>query len=73
VLSPLTGIFLSAGITFTGPPPAAAPSPAGPLRLAEAVQIVGDRHDLSALVWLRPQGGRLMTRVVEGASTRSTW
>lgn len=70
VLSPLTGLLIAWGITFTPPRPAA---PAGqpqqqaqPLRLAEAVRIVGRSHDLSALVWLRPQGGSLLARLVEG-------
>lgn len=65
VLSPLTGLFLSFGITFTGSPPAAA-APGAPLTLTEAVQILGKDHDLSALVWLRPQGGRMLARIVEG-------
>ncbi|MFO0987945.1 MAG: PepSY-associated TM helix domain-containing protein [Alphaproteobacteria bacterium] len=62
VLSPLTGIFIAAGVTFTGPPPAAAPGPAP--RLAEAVRVLGAQHDLSGLVWLRPQGGRLLARLI---------
>ncbi len=67
VLSPLTGIFLAAGITFMGPPAA----PAGPApRLAEAVRVLGAQHDLSGLVWLRPQGGRLMARLVENGEYR---
>jgi uncharacterized iron-regulated membrane protein len=66
VLSPLTGLFLAAGVTFAGPPSATALSQGGPLRLGDAVHIVGERHDLSALVWMRPQGGRLLVRLVEG-------
>lgn len=65
-LSPLTGLFLSASISFTGPPPPAASSQGGPLRLAEAVGIVGAKHDLSGLVWMRPLGGRMVARVAEG-------
>ncbi len=69
VLSPLTGLFIAAGITFTGAPPAA-PARAAPIALSEAVRIVGERHDLSALVWIRPQGGRLLARLAEdGAHT----
>jgi uncharacterized iron-regulated membrane protein len=70
VLSPLTGLFLAAGVTFTSPPPPAAPTQGAPLRLAEAVRIVGERHDLSKLVWMRPQGGRLLARLVEGGEYR---
>jgi uncharacterized iron-regulated membrane protein len=66
VLSPLTGLLLAAGVTFARPPPAAASAQGAPLRLAEAVRIVGERHDLSTLVWMRPQGGRLLVRLVQG-------
>lgn len=68
VLSPLTGLFIAAGITFTGPPPAAAAGPAP--RLMEAVHVLGAQRDLSGLVWLRPQGGRLMARIVENGEYR---
>ena len=70
VLSPLTGLFLAAGITFASPPPAAASAQGAPLRLAEAVRIVGESHDLSTLVWMRPQGGRLLARLVDGGEYR---
>jgi uncharacterized iron-regulated membrane protein len=66
VLSPLTGLLLAAGVTFATRPPAAASAQGAPLRLAEAVRIVGERHDLSTLVWMRPQGGRLLVRLVQG-------
>ena len=68
-LSPLTGILIAYGIGFaTGAAKPAAQ--AGPLPLAEAVRVVGARHDLSALVWLRPQGGRTLARLVEGGEVR---
>jgi PepSY-associated TM region len=67
VLSPLTGLFMSANITFTGPPVASA---APPLGLAEAVRIVAETRDLSTLVWLRPQGGRVLARLVEDGEYR---
>lgn len=67
VLSPLTGLFIAANVSFTSPPPpAAAAGAAAPPTLAEAVRIAGERHDLSGLVWLRPQGNRLLLRLVEG-------
>ena len=69
VLSPLTGLLLSFGITFTSPP-AAAPAQGGPIALKEAVQFVGKDHDLSSLVWLRPLGGRLAVRLVEDGEFR---
>lgn len=71
VLSPLTGLFIAWGITFQSPRPAgggAEKTP--PLRLAEAVQIVGRSHDLSGLVWIRPQGGGMAARIVEGGEYR---
>jgi PepSY-associated transmembrane protein len=69
ILSPLTGLLLAYGITFTSPP---AESRAGgaPLALTEAVRIVGKDHDLSSLVWMRPLGGRLAARLVEDGEFR---
>ncbi len=68
VLSPLTGLFLAFGISFAGPPPELPQGP--PLNLREAVESLGADHDLSALVWLRPQGGRYLARIVEGGEYR---
>lgn len=70
VLSPLTGLFLSFGITFTGSPPVTAGAPGAPMTLLQAVQVLGKDRDLSALVWLRPQGGRILARLVEGGEYR---
>jgi len=69
VLSPLTGLFLAAGITFTSTPTASGATGA-PLKLAEAIQIVGRDHDLSSLVWIRPMGGRVMARLAEDGEFR---
>lgn len=71
ILSPLTGIFLAAGITFSsGSPPSRAPAstqPKGPpFTLTEAVRVAGGKHDLSGLIWLRPAGEeRFLMRIVE--------
>jgi uncharacterized iron-regulated membrane protein len=72
VLSPLTGLFLAFGISLASPPPAPVPTPAKgqPLGLTQAVRIVGEHHDLSALVWLRPRGGRMLARLVEDGEYR---
>lgn len=70
VLSPLTGLFIVAGWTFASPAPPEARSDK-PVPLIEAVRIVGKQHDLSGLVWLRPQGGRMIARVVEGGEYRA--
>ena len=72
ILSPLTGLFLAMGVTFTSPPPrpAQVAEQAPPLKLADAVKIAGAKHDLSGLVWLRPQRGSMMMRIVEGGEYR---
>jgi len=62
VLSPLTGLFLVWGISFTGPPPPA--TRATPVSMVEAVRKVGSEHDLSGLVWLRGRAGRQLARIV---------
>lgn len=69
VLSPLTALLMAAGVSFATPPAAAA-AEGKPLTLPEAVQIVGQQHDLSTLIWLRPQGGRLLARLVEDGEYR---
>lgn len=72
VLSPLTGLFIAWGITFIPAPPAATGGQAGGQRgagglpLVEAVRVVAKSHDLSGLVWIRPQGGGMAARIVEG-------
>ncbi|RAI37736.1 PepSY-associated TM helix domain-containing protein, partial [Rhodoplanes roseus] len=57
VLSPLTGLALAFGISFTGPPAAVA-GPAVPLR--EAVRMVTAAHDPSSLLWVRQRGRALL-------------
>ncbi len=69
VLSPLTALLMAAGVTFATPP-AAPPAPGAPMKLAQAVAVVGKDHDLSSLVWLRPQGGRVMARLAEDGEYR---
>ncbi|MFZ0839884.1 MAG: PepSY-associated TM helix domain-containing protein [Xanthobacteraceae bacterium] len=70
VLSPLTGLLLASNITFMNTPPVAAAARGAPLRLGEAVRIIGEQHDLSTLVWIRPQGGRLLARLVDAGEYR---
>lgn len=64
VLSPLTGLAIAFGISFTP----AAPAGARPARLplAEAIPLVARAHDLSDLTSLRVRGGRLLARVYVG-------
>ena len=70
VLSPLTGLLMWAGITFVAPAETARASSGPPMTLAEGIDVVGRDRDLSALVWLRPQGGRLMARFAEEGEYR---
>lgn len=70
ILSPLTGLALAFGISFTTP--ASGPrTPAIPIR--EAVALIAEKHDLSDLTSLRSRGGRLMARIyVDGVLTGYT-
>jgi len=70
VLSPLTGLLLALGISFT-PGPRAADASGSPLTLAEAVQVLAVEHDLSSLSWIRPLGRTLAARVVEDGEMRT--
>ena len=64
VASPLTGLLIAHGITFTSIPQ---PSLSQPVPLREAVRIVhGAGHDLSSLVWLKSQRGQVRARFIEG-------
>ena len=63
ILSPLTGLAIAFGLTFATPRPqdrAALPP------IKQAVQILGEKTDLSGLIWLRNRGGRMLARVNEG-------
>lgn len=69
ILSPLTGVLMSAGVTFTSP--AVQPSQArAPSSLAEQVRIIARDHDLSNLIWLRPMRGQPIVRLAEGGEYR---
>jgi uncharacterized iron-regulated membrane protein len=67
ILSPLTGLAIAYGITFTTPASGGRPER---VPIAKAVEIVADRHDLANMTSLRTRGGRLIARVfVDGALT----
>jgi hypothetical protein len=68
ILSPLTGLAIAFGITFT-PPPVRGPR-AAPVPIREALRLVADKHDLSTLIWIRSRGGRLLARVNDGGAWR---
>ena len=61
-LSPLTGLLIAAGVTFSQPAPR---TQALPLR--EALRVIAASHDLSTVEWVRVRGGRQLARVSDGA------
>ncbi|MCF8475923.1 MAG: PepSY domain-containing protein [Pseudolabrys sp.] len=61
ILSPLTGLALAFGITFSAPLPRAAA--AVPLQITEATRIIAREHNLAQLSWIRSLGGALMARL----------
>ena len=69
VLSPLTGLFLAYRITFT-PPAGPASGEGSPISLIAAVRALGQEHDLSGLVWVRPMRGQTLARIVEQGEFR---
>jgi hypothetical protein len=68
ILSPLTGLFLAYRITFADPPVKAT---GNPVKLTEAIVKVGEKYDLSSIIWLRPQGGGLIARVNDGGEFKT--
>lgn len=60
ILSPLTGLAIVYGVTFL--PAASGPRPA-PVPIRDAVEMIANSHDLSAMTSLRLRGGRLIARV----------
>lgn len=63
ILSPLTGLLIAAGVSFSAPTPRSQPLP-----LREALRVVAASHDLSTLEWLRVRGGRQLARISDGSS-----
>ncbi len=63
LLSPLTGLAIAFGVTFTSPSPK---TEGPPVPLAEAVKIVAAKHDLASVVWIRPMGGAMRARLYDG-------
>ncbi len=57
IISPLTGLAIAYGITFMPPPTGGSGEP---ITIRQAVEIVGDKLDLSQLTSLRPRGSRGM-------------
>jgi hypothetical protein len=59
ILSPLTGLAISFGVTFASP---AAPV-SGSVPLRQAIEMISRDHDLSRLSSLQMRGGRLLARL----------
>lgn len=68
LLSPLTGLCMAFGLTFTSMPPATS-KPA--LRLADAVKVVAQSHDVAHLTMIANRGGRVMARLYEDGELRN--
>ena len=69
VLSPLTGLFMALGLTFTnGPPPA---NPGSRITLPSAVNMIAKSRDLAQVVSIGTRGGRIMARLYEDGELRS--
>lgn len=68
VLSPLTGLAMAFGVTFTAPSPRGGGAPE--MTLVEAVRAVARQHDLSSVIWLRPADGGMRVRLVEDGEYR---
>lgn len=63
VLSPLTGLMMVMGLGGSMPPAQGARTP-----LVEVVRQIADKHEVADLVSIRGRGGRVMARVVDGAT-----
>ena len=69
ILSPLTGLSMALGLTFTsGAPPA---NPGSRITLPNAVNVIATSHDLAQLVSIGTRGGRIMARLYEDGELRA--
>ncbi|KIZ47241.1 MULTISPECIES: PepSY domain-containing protein [Rhodopseudomonas] len=69
ILSPLTGLLIALGVSFSAPLPRPVAGTA-PIPITEAVRIVGAAYDLSRLSWIRPRGGVMLARLDDGGEMR---
>lgn len=67
ILSPLTGLALAFGITFSAPVPRA---PGPPIPIGEALRIVGAQFDVAKITWIRSLGATLAARVNDNGELR---
>lgn len=68
--SPLTGLALAFGITFTTP---VAREAGAPPPLAATLRAVAERHDLDGLDFVRPAGNARLVRVLDEGGTARTY
>ena len=68
ILSPLTGLALAYGITFTSP--VARTSDGGRITMVDAVRSIAAEHDLANLTSIRQRGGMLMARIYVNGELR---
>lgn len=68
--SPLTGLALAFGITFTQP---LSRPPGQPPLLAETLRMVAAEHEIGGLDFIRPVGGAHLVRVLDASGTATTY
>ncbi len=68
--SPLTGLALAFGISFTQP---MSRPPGLPPLLAETLRMVAAQHELDGLDFIRPMGGAHLVRVLDASGTATTY
>jgi uncharacterized iron-regulated membrane protein len=71
ILAPLTGILMVNGITLAGVHEEKGDTAASAPSLAAAIDILAREHDLSGLMQLRLQRGRVTAKVIEAGEPRS--
>jgi len=69
VLSPLTGLLMASGLTFTGGAPSV--NPAARVTLTDAINLIAKSHDLAQLLSVGNRGGRIMARLYEDGELRA--
>ena len=66
--SPITSLFMAAGITFSTPSTA---QRSQPLPLRDALRLVAANHDPSTIEWIRQRGPRQLVRISDGSSQKT--
>ncbi|MFV0298599.1 MAG: PepSY domain-containing protein [Hyphomicrobiaceae bacterium] len=68
-LSPLTGLGIVHGVSFSGPTPTDARAEA-PASIREALPVIAKSHDPSRILWVRKRGNSVLLRVLEDQEYR---